>query len=310
MPIADIFSKRGKALPSSDVFTYDSLPQALRIQIVHIWTSTLGPPTDGRHISDWEVYEVPWREIVTGLAREHGRLNLATGHRSEEQAFNFLVNMTPPVKEHLDLVEATFRVVDSFYRNNLWRYQRCGSVQDPDDAIHELNHRFLEHGVGYRYENRRVIRIDSTFTHAEILKPVLRLLRDKRFKNAETEFMAAHLAYREHRHSDCLNETLKAFESTMKIICTDRKWKFDANDTASKLIGVVLDNGLIAKSFQTQLTSLRQLLESGTPMVRNKNSGHGQGAASVEIPDYIARYALNTAAANITLLIEAFGSKR
>lgn len=296
-------------MPSSDVFTYDALPKPLRIQVAHIWTSTLGPRRDGRYVNDDDLYRVSWDFVVTGLAREYGITHLAAGYQPSEVAFNFLVNESKSVEEQLDIIELTFRAIDTFYRKNLWKYERDGSCQRPDEAIEELNHRFLEHGVGYRFESGRILRIDSTYTHAEAVKPALTLLSDKRFENAEAEFLSAHKAYREGRNSDCLNEALKAFESTMKIICTQRKWPLKPTDTASKLIAVVLANGLVAASFQSQFTSLQQLLESGTPTVRNKNSGHGQGATQVVVPDYLARYALNTAAANIALLVEAFQTK-
>ncbi len=96
----------------------------------------------------------------------------------------------------------------------------------------------------------------------------------------------------------------------MKIICKAKDWIVSSTDGAAKLINTILDNGLIQGSFQQQLTSLRTLLESGTPTVRNRNSGHGQGTVQVVIPDYLALYGLNTAAANIVLLVSAFEATR
>jgi hypothetical protein len=95
----------------------------------------------------------------------------------------------------------------------------------------------------------------------------------------------------------------------MKIICHEKKWPYQQNDTAAKLIAHVLDNGLVSTSLQQQLTSLRTLLESGTPTVRNKTSGHGGGAAPVPPTEGLARFGLSTAAANITLLVDAFNGK-
>lgn len=44
MAIFDLFSKRQKSLRGDvpDVYVYDNLPDALRVQIVHIWTDALG----------------------------------------------------------------------------------------------------------------------------------------------------------------------------------------------------------------------------------------------------------------------------
>jgi hypothetical protein len=42
--IFDIFSKRQRKLRGEvpDVYTYDSIPEPLKVQIIHIWNDTLG----------------------------------------------------------------------------------------------------------------------------------------------------------------------------------------------------------------------------------------------------------------------------
>ena len=52
-------------------------------------------------------------------------------------------------------------------------------------------------------------------------------------------------------------------------------------------------------------TSVRSI-ESGTPTLRNKQSGHGMGANTIVIPQYVAAFGLQTAAADIVLLGAAF----
>ena len=47
------------------------------------------------------------------------------------------------------------------------------------------------------------------------------------------------------------------------------------------------------------MANLRTTLETGLPVVRNKNAGHGQGSAVTPISDEFAEYALNLAATNI-----------
>ena len=48
MAIFNLFSKRQKALRGDvpDVYTYDDLPNALRVQIVYIWSDVLGSDKD------------------------------------------------------------------------------------------------------------------------------------------------------------------------------------------------------------------------------------------------------------------------
>jgi hypothetical protein len=61
---------------------------------------------------------------------------------------------------------------------------------------------------------------------------------------------------------------------------------------------------------QSAFSALRGLLEGGTSVVRNKPGCHCQGAELVNVPAYLARYALNTAASNILLLVEAADEKK
>jgi hypothetical protein len=310
MGVMDLFSKRGRPMPARDVLTYDNLPRPLRIQIVHIWAEALGNGQTERYEQSYS--NELWETIEKAICREHGVFRLAEYKSGFEAAVEWFTGPNQPIEKLLDMVELTFRMMDVVVRDQWDAYERrsSGIIARPDDAIAELNHRFLEHGVGYQYEAQKIFRVDSTFVHAEVIKLALAVLSDKRFKNAQTEFLSAHQAYREQRHSDCLNESLKAFESTMKIICSEKGWKFNATDTASKLIDLLMTNGLIATSLQSQFTGLRTMLESGTPTVRNKQSGHGMGVNTIVIPQYVAAFGLQTAAANISLLAAAFDESK
>lgn len=58
---------------------------------------------------------------------------------------------------------------------------------------------------------------------------------------------------------------------------------------------------------QNQFNNLRDLLGSGVPTNRNKNSAHGQGSEIKNIPASLARYTLNLTGSNIIFLIEQSG---
>src|SRR5262249_48224367 len=104
---------------------------------------------------------------------------------------------------------------------------------------------------------------------------------------------------------------LKAFESTLKAICAERRWSFDPNkDTAIKLLEIVFMHNLVPPFLQTQFTALRSVLESGVPTVRNKTSGHGQGPALTSVPDHLTRLALHLTASNIVFLIESHNAMK
>ena len=53
----------------------------------------------------------------------------------------------------------------------------------------------------------------------------------------------------------------------------------------------------------SHMASLRTTLETGLPVVRNKEAGHGQGSTVEQISDEFAEYALNLAATNIVILV-------
>lgn len=119
--------------------------------------------------------------------------------------------------------------------------------------------------------------------------------------------MKAHEHYRHGRNKECLTECLKAFESTMKVICTEKSWTFNLGDAAKQLINVCLQNNLIPSYMQNQISGLRSVLESGIPTIRNKTSGHGQGQTPQKVEDEMARYGLNLTGANIIFLVEQSG---
>jgi len=125
------------------------------------------------------------------------------------------------------------------------------------------------------------------------------------FKGANEEFLSAHAHYREGKYKECLNDSLKAFESTLKVICHKRRWAFKATDSAKNLIDLIFEKELIPPFLQSHFTGIRSTLESGVPTVRNKLGGHGQGAQPIDAPNYIAAYALHLTATNILLLVQA-----
>ena len=96
----------------------------------------------------------------------------------------------------------------------------------------------------------------------------------------------------------------------MKTICKKKGWSYSERATAKDLINVMFENELIPKYLESYFASLRSLLQSGVPTVRNKTSGHGQGELPVDVPEYLASYVLHLTASNIVLLVEAYQSQQ
>jgi len=56
---------------------------------------------------------------------------------------------------------------------------------------------------------------------------------------------------------------------------------------------------------QSHIGGVRAALESGIPTVRNRLSGHGQGAQVVNVPEHYASYMLHLTATTIQYLVES-----
>ncbi|QPH37907.1 STM4504/CBY_0614 family protein [Pedobacter endophyticus] len=309
MAVFKLYSKRQKELRGevSEVFTYDNLPSALRVQVSLIIDDAFGVDI-GRYGNDNKP-EKGFAMIHEIICREYGVFELGindTGYaRSGRAQLKNQLLYSPETDKVLDVIEFCFKYITNIIGKGLYRYKETTDIKlTPDDAVDELNIRFKEHGVGYQFESGEIIRVDSTYVHSEITKPVLTLLWNERFKGANEEYLKAHEHYRHGRNKECLTDCLKAFESTMKIICEEKGWAYSQTDTASKLINVCFANNLIPSFTQNQFSSLQNLLTTGIPTIRNKVGGHGQGQVPLKVNDGLTRYGLNLTGTNIIFLIE------
>ena len=308
MAIFDLFSKRQKRLRGEmpDVYVYDEISNELRVQIVHIWMDALGNESK-YYAQNYKVKE-SYKFIVDTLCREYGlfELNSAKNRRDRmymEELVNFFLQ-EETLGKMIDVIELSFKVINRLTRDYSYMHKNNASTI-ADDAIDEINNRFKEHGVGYQFVENEIIRVDSELLHAETVKPALKLLNEKIYKGAQEEFIAAYKHYQDGRNKEALNDCLKAFESTMMVICDKHQWTYPKNAAANKLIQTCFDNELIPTFWQSQLTSLQNLLVSSIPTARNKLGGHGQGSDCVHVPDYLVAYMLHMTASTLVFLIHA-----
>ncbi len=310
MGIIDIFSKRQMKLRGemSDVYTYDEVPKALRVQVNYILRDVLGDGTEYTYTEGPGSVYASYKFIVESLCREYGEFQLvevrtSAGRNYLAELGAFILN-EGDVEKVLDAIELSFQVVDAHARKIGYR-GKANTSELADNAIAELNGRFREHGVGYQFSDGRIIRTDSELVHAEVVKPALSLLRGRRYAGAQAEFLKAHEHYRHGQAKDALSECLKALESTMKAICDKRGWKYQPNATCSSLIDLCVTKGLIPTLWTQHFSSLRSTLETGVPPARNKLSGHGQGSTIVDVPQHIVAYVIHTSAAAIVFLAQS-----
>ena len=296
MAITDLFSKRwkGENNQTPSTYCYHELSPQLRQQIWYI-------------VEDTFVESLGEMCVVVNniLCREYRKSDLISviGTYTYGNTIRTFILQNYSVDEVLDAIELLF---NDYIFNTIEGYEK--DAQNLKKAIKELNDRFKEHNVGYQFQANQIIRVDSMYMQSEVVEPVLKLINNALFSGACDEYLKAHKHYKTGNNKECINECLKSFESTMKIICKEKGWNYDKEkDTASKLIGICFENGLFPKYMTQQFTSLRSMLESGIPTIRNKDGGHGQGDIIKTVSDSLARYALNLTGSNIIFLIEQSG---
>ena len=309
VPVLDLFSYRKRVAEGKtpDVFAYDKLPQKLRVQIIHIWRDAIGKfhEYSGYMVGSRIENNQGWVLIHNAVAREHGVFKLADGFKIDDLCATYLLNSTS-IEAALDLIEVSFRYIDEIARDfNTDHRQSLGITLAANDAIDELNERFLRAGVGYRFEEGMIIRIDSELVHSEVVRPALRYLHKRGFEGPRDEFMRAHAHYRSGEIKDAISDANNAFESTLKAICDQRHWKYPSGARASDLLKIVRKQGLLPSYLDNSFDQLAATLKSGLPKVRGEEGAHGQGATPRETPAYVAAYALHLAAAQILFLVDA-----
>ena len=292
----EVFSKRNGNGQKSDVLSYDSLPQQLKVQTIYIWNEVIIKLPAfiihrGRGAN--QIYS----DIQQAICKEQGVFKLTNNTNiPEEDVCNYFLREND-LGKCLDVIELVFNymsqaaMTDGYYdcMNHLFK------------AVDEINLRFKEHSIGYEFVEGKFIRIDSSFLHSETVSPAMVLLSDKYLTGANQEFFKAHDHFRHGRFPEAINECLKAFESTMKSICHKQRWHYNQTDTAKKLLAICEENGLFPAYMQSSLSGLRSVLET-VATVRNKLSGHGQGVHQIQVTEETAAFMIHSTAANILYL--------
>ena len=181
-----------------------------------------------------------------------------------------------------------------------------GATADPVEGVVEINERFLRAGVGYQFENGRIIRVDSQYVHAEVVKEALRLLCEPEFATANDEFMTAHRHLREEKLRDCNTAALRATENVLKVICDARGWPSQPGDNFERLLAIVQNEGLFPDYLGGYFANLIGAMKAGGPKIRDRQGGHGPALGDEPVPDHIGAFALHLTAANIVMLVKAY----
>jgi AbiJ N-terminal domain 4 len=282
-PALPVLPRRG----TPDVYIYDELSSLLRKQISKILQGCIGPSCSS------------WDEVAYIMDREIISFSLD----SDEPYVDCMkyLQRSNDVDGILSFIELCARVMANFASEPGLRY----GDEDPAEGLVELNERFLRAGVGYQFENGQIIRVDSQYVHAEVVKEALRLLCEPGFEEANDEVMKAHRYLREGSLRDCNTAALRAMETVLKVICDARGWTYQEGDTVERLLAIVCRDGLFPDYLGGYFTNLIGAMKAGVPRIRDRQGGHGAAPGDDPVPDHIAAFALHLTAANIVMLVKA-----
>lgn len=262
-----------------------------------------------------------WQEIHYALAYRHGRPMLVPSQDTlspDEDTLQFLSTCSD--EEYLDFIELIFKTktIANVCGNENLLIDEINALIQTENVEYELTHIaftplfnsdtriFFQDPFGHAPQNPisnviafpQIILKEDQVIHSEIIRPVLNLLSDVRFANANKEYLEALDDYRKDDFGGCLTMCGTALESVLKIICVQKNWIFDTGATAEQLIQNVVTRSNLAAYFKTTLMSV--------PTLRNKlGKEHGAGTVAKVVPRHFARYAINECASAIIFLVEA-----
>lgn len=301
MMFENLFSRRHKKEKGlfPDIFIYEPMPEKLKITLTHIFQRLIKACVERR--GNGVSAEGYYGEIHRIICEEHSYDYLFDKwHEDDYRVLNFFRQNNNDVLANLDIINI---MLD--FASYASRQPHGESIAD---YVLEINQRMLEHGFGYQYNDGLLVRIDSTHTHSEIVKPTLTLLRDKRFKNADDEFRKAFEAYKVGKYEEAIREASNSVESTMKIICNIKKYGLPSKHNSTALIEHLRKNNFI-QNFQAEtFNALAKCIET-TPIVRNNQAAHGKGHEERNIDLSLVSYVLNMSASTIKFLVEKTNEK-
>jgi hypothetical protein len=315
----DPYSKRKKASETPPTAIRYDLPKEFRNQVIFIWAEAAGyteQPASHRRIAPYDMQNMPvlvanqlFNQVQRKFCEAHGLEGLpGSGGFASPCLIVKNYFQSCPDDEALDIIEFTFNEIFVAQKSSDF-VAYIQPTLTAADAATKLNRRLQEHAIGFRFEQGRIVQLDSEFLHVETTESAFRLLLASGYEGALEEFQLAHGYYRQgaDHYDDCLTNCLKSLESTLKTICNRRNWAYNSGDTASRLVDLVFTKGLIPSYLQSQFGAIRTTLESGVPTIRNREGGHGSGEKPNDVPEYLAAYQLHLTASAIVFLIRANG---
>ncbi len=214
-----------------------------------------------------------WQELERIYLREKGLHGLARDEFAGQRVLDFMSQCS--TADWLDLLELIGIVTvavgsENFHFTEMWEVGATGQT-----ALDELNYRLREAGGGYQIEGGRLIRADSQYVHAEVVRPALSLPSGSAFEGPRQEFIAAHQHYRAGEHRQAVAMAANALESTLKAVFDQKGWTYNKGARISDLIKVAKANQLWPDYLDNSFDQLTATLQSGLPRIRDNDASHG-----------------------------------
>lgn len=282
----DLYGQK-EEIDKKTFFSYDNIPNETRLKIFYVITENAYHFEDGvRPFSQQKEEDLDYLRYQ--ICKHNGISNISNQHNGRSAIHEWLMDCS--IRDFLQTIEI---FIDIRIKDSSWDWKKRLS-----NTITEINEIFRIDKIGYEIVSGRFIRKDSEFLHEQVIKQTLNLLYTNEFNGPLKEFQKALDHYLVKEYKDTIQEANNSFESTMKSILTKLNISFSPDDSAETLL-----ERLIKKEFVYKYT---KSLFIGLPMIRNKQSGHGQGIDPKEVTQSYAELALNLAGTFIVFLISRY----
>lgn len=249
-----------------------------------------------------------WNEIHLKLTYLYGNTCLTGNDELSPQvdAIKFLLNCDD--RNFLDFVKHIFTTRSYFYATNEINFVKDFNIFLLQDELPYAITDFVWNEVqNGSYSSTKtiitypkVICKDSEVLYSTAIQPTLQILREPKFNSANKEFLGALEDFRKADYGDCLVKCGSAIESVLKIICNQKNWPYQSNDTASRLLNIVINNSNLEPFFEQPLILVAT--------IRNKlSNAHGAGLTPRNVSKAKAEYTINATASAILLLVAEAG---
>lgn len=300
--IFNVFSKRNKIEKEININS------EVRNRIIILIISLSDNDNNGRYYSFGNTFNMErfCGEILKVLMMRLGKFDVI--HKNNDivnGVAEFLLNCKGEM--FLDFIEDCFKT-DEF---KLVRVEKKNefigninyifSLEDIKFELTKYKEYWIEEGNMQRLYSTtypQVICKEDMFINTQVIEPVLELLIEDAFKNANNEFLEGLSHYKHKRYKESIVSCCCALESVMKILCSRNKWNYNENAT-----GLPLIKNIIEKS---KSPSWYEGIIMPTLTLRNKLGPHGKGQMEVNVTKVQAQLQINLVASQIIFLIEEY----